>query len=93
LLVLIGGGVSMCVLYAPGERIGTVGYCILAVMFAAIFVVVSVPIVVYVWWRYLDLNCIECGRPFYAADLPQLRQSSRCPGCGQAISVEDLEDY
>ena len=93
MLVLIGGGISMCVLYEPGERIGTVGYCILALMFAAIFVVVSVPIVVYVWWRYLDLNCIGCGRPLYAADLPMLRETGRCPGCGHAISAEELEDY
>jgi len=88
-LSLIGGGISMCVLYKPGERIGTVGYCILAVMLAP--VLITIPLCL--WRRYLDLDCMWCGRPFFSTDLPKLLQTGRCPGCGQTVPAEDLEDY
>lgn len=88
-LFLIGVGLSMCVLYRPGERIGTVGYVILIVMFVPLLVAALAAIVLN-WWRpYLDLNCTWCGRAFYSTDRPQIMQTGLCPGCGQPVPDED----
>jgi hypothetical protein len=92
-LLLIGGGITMCVLYAPGERIGTAGYVILAIMILPWLVANAwAMILCWRWEQYLDLDCISCGRPFFSKDLPELRQNGCCPACGQAVSVEDLQD-
>jgi hypothetical protein len=91
-LLLIGGGISMCVLYQPGERIGTVGYVILAIMLVPLLAALLGTLVLCSWWRYLDLDCTWCGRSFYATDLPTLLQTGRCPGCGQPVPGDDLQD-
>jgi hypothetical protein len=90
--LLIAGGITMCVLYAPGERIDTVGYIILAIMLLPLFASLLITAVWSMWWTELDLDCTCCGRSFYSADLATLLETRRCPGCGQAIAVEDLED-
>ena len=82
----------MCVLYEPGERIDVVGYGILAFMFAALLVGLLLPIAVNIRKRYVDIDCTYCGRPLYSTDVPRIRQTGCCPGCGQAIPREDLED-
>lgn len=87
-LLLIGGGISMCVLYERGERIGPVGYTILAIMLVPQMVV----ILVLLWWRDSGFNCGRCGRPFSSRELPKIRQTGRCPGCGQTVPMEDLKD-
>jgi hypothetical protein len=38
--LLLGGGAAMCFLYAPGERLDTRGYWILAIMLAPYFLLV-----------------------------------------------------
>jgi hypothetical protein len=82
----------MCVLYEPGERIGTVGYVILAIMLVPLSAFLLVLVVWSTWWRCLDLECTWCGRSFYSTDLKELLRTARCPGCGQLVPVEDLED-
>ena len=91
-LFLVGGGISMCVLYAPGEKIGTVGYCILAIMVTPLLAAGVLAIMLSWRRRYLDLDCTWCGRPFYTCDLPEILRTRLCPACGQTVPVEDLED-
>jgi hypothetical protein len=39
-LILLAGGITMCCLYRPGERIGPVGYWIVSIMLADSFFIV-----------------------------------------------------
>ncbi len=91
-LLVIGGGISMCLLYEPGERIDAIGYGILGFIFLALLVGLLVPIVASSWRRYLDIDCRWCGRPFYSSDRRRIRQTGCCPGCGRSVPREDLED-
>lgn len=93
-LFLIGGGISMCVLYGPGERIDAIGYVILAVMITPLLAFYMLAII-WSWWRPhpdLDVDCTWCGRSLFSHELPKLRQTRRCPGCGHTVPSEDLED-
>jgi hypothetical protein len=40
LIVLLAGGIAMCCLYRPGERLGPLGYWIVWTMLAASFLIV-----------------------------------------------------
>jgi hypothetical protein len=46
-ILLLGGGIAMCCLYKPGERIGSLGYWILAVMLTPYFLMILLMLV----WR------------------------------------------
>jgi hypothetical protein len=82
----------LSVLYRPGQPIGAIGYCLLAVMLAP-------WLAVNVWGlvaglrqdQELDVDCPSCGRSFTAGDLPELRKG-RCPACGQDIASDLLQD-
>jgi hypothetical protein len=87
------GGLSLCVLYEPGERLTSLGYGLLVATLAPLVIVNLVTAFLH-WWRpYLDVNCTWCGRPFFANDLPTILQTERCPGCGQPVPREDFEDH
>lgn len=90
-LFLVGGGISMCVLYKPGEKIGTVGYWILAIMVAPLLATGVLAIALSWRRRYLDFDCTWCGRQFFSTDLPMILETRHCPGCGQTLPVEDLD--
>lgn len=52
-LLLVGGGILMCCLYAPGERIDARGYWILAVMLVPSFLMVALSLI---WGEPQDPN-------------------------------------
>jgi hypothetical protein len=82
----------MCVLYEPGEPIGTAGYIILAVINVP-WLAMSLVVAFLAWWRpYLDLDCAWCGRPFYSSDRAAIISTALCPECGQALSADDLQE-
>jgi hypothetical protein len=68
-LLLIGGGVSMCVVYEPRERIGAVGYCILTVMVVPQLAVILLCL----WRRDLDFT----ARPVAGRLRPRTCRGSR----------------
>jgi DNA-directed RNA polymerase subunit RPC12/RpoP len=82
----------MSVLYKPGERIGTVGYVILAIMIVPLLVAMLAAIVLNSWRRYLELDCTWCGRSFYSTDMPAILATGRCPDCGHPVPGEDFQD-
>jgi hypothetical protein len=88
----IGGGLILGVLYQRGEPIGTAGYVILAVMFLPLLATLLTGLALGKWQPSLDVDCTWCGREFYSTDLPTLLQTGRCPGCGQAVPADDLQD-
>jgi hypothetical protein len=43
-ILLVGGGIAMCFLYAPGERLDARGYWILAAILIPYFLLVLLPL-------------------------------------------------
>jgi DNA-directed RNA polymerase subunit RPC12/RpoP len=88
-LLLIGGGISMCVLYEPGEQIGTLGYTILTIMLFPQLVLIGMLL-----WAGEEsgFGCALCGRQFYSRELAKILLNGQCPGCGQSVPKADLED-
>jgi len=43
-ILLVGGGIAMCFLYAPGERLDARGYWILGIMLVPYFLMMAVAL-------------------------------------------------
>ena len=91
-ITFVGGGMSMCVLYEPGERVDGLGYSILAFMVTPLLIW-AIVVVGDNWRRpYLDVDCTWCGRSFYGPDLPAILQTHACPHCDRPVPSEDLDE-
>ena len=44
-ILLVGGGIAMCFLYAPGERLDARGYWILGIMVVPYFLMMTVTLI------------------------------------------------